>query len=105
MSLAPRGTHVLFMRDPRILKVGPMYYFGGTHEMTLRGTHAMFTRDPRNFLVGHTYYSGGIHVGPTYCLGGTHMLFRWDPHTIQVILFMIPRTLQVGPRWDHNSIE
>jgi len=69
--VAPHGTHVLFMQDPRTLNVEPTYYLGGTHTLTSRGTHIMFMRDP--------------------C--GTHVLFRWDPCTILVESMWDPRTL------------
>jgi len=52
--VAPRGTHALFMRVPRTIKVGPTRYSGGTH-------------------VGPTRYSGGAHMGPTCYSDGTHM--------------------------------
>jgi len=38
-----------------------------------------------------------VHAGPTYYLGGAHILFRRNPHTIQAGPAWDPRTIQVGP--------
>jgi len=59
------------MWDPRTIQAGPTW---GPR------THVLFMRLP---------------MGPTFYLGGTHILFRWDPHTVQAS----PRTIQVGPTY------
>ena len=51
--------------------------------------------------MGLTFYLGGT----THYLGGTHVLFKWDPHTIQVGPTWDLRTIQAGPTWAHDSIK
>jgi len=58
------------MWDPRTIQAGLTW---GPR------THVLFMRPP---------------LGPTFYLGGAHILFRWDPHTVQVG----PR-IQVGPTY------
>ena len=67
--------------------------------------HAQSTRTILKGQESKRFRESWPHVGPTHCLCGSHILFRWDPYGTHILFRRDPRAIQAGPTWDPRAIQ